>query len=392
MDFEENFRELLSESGVPTTEQAARKAWQKELDDADVTIANNSLYSPFWRIIEVLLTKPLLWLVNQLMVNTVLPNCFLQTAKGKWLDILAWGYEITRQEAIKAQGTITITRNNVEQALTIAQGKQVESLRINNVVYRFNLLADVVFLEGQETANVLVEAEKTGLDYNLGPNSIAGLVEPIDGITISNVANWITRLGADTEKDEPLRLRCRNQFTAVTSYHTDAVYISLVTSIGGIGVKNIYIEHNAPRGPGTANIHILPDVGQADPQFLADTEYHLMDEGNHGLGDDVALMAIPETQHNIEAEVLVKMGVSNEDKATLISDIGFFIRNAFRENNAYSATKTKPFSVFSFSALDGELHKQFPNLENVRFNQGAILSELSIPRLQSLSVIEGSYA
>ena len=392
MNHEQDFTQIVSDSGIPTTEAEAKAAWQQELNDAEITIENNSPYSPFWRIVTTLVTKPLMWLVNDLLIKSVLPNCFLKTATGKWLDIIAWGYEVTRKEAVKTQGVLQLNRVNTEQALEIAAGSVILSKTLNNTVYRFKTLDVQNFNEGADAIDILVEAENIGKAYNLGILSFDRLEEDIEGVTVSNVADWITRLGADIETNDELRLRCRNQFTAVTSYHTDAVYISLVTQFGGIGVENIRIEHNAPRGAGTANIHILPDVGQVDPQFLNDVEYKIMDEGNHGLGDDVELQAMPETHHDISVDLWAKAEATDEQKQEVFNNVETFIRCAFRENNSYpQATRTQPFSLFSFSKLEGELHSTFALLENARFSSSGIVSELSIPRLQSLTVSEGSY-
>ena len=64
------------------------------------------------------------------------------------------------------------------------------------------------------------------------------------------------------------------------------------------------------------------------------------------------------------------------------------MRAAFRESTVtdYQPTLTYPQSRFSFSRLGEELHQQFPGIESLHFDNADIVSELSIPRINSLVV------
>ncbi|MDE9508404.1 hypothetical protein KKJ10_19715, partial [Xenorhabdus bovienii] len=72
--------------------------------------------------------------------------------------------------------------------------------------------------------------------------------------------------------------------------------------------------------------------------------------------------------------------------ARLKTDVGNLIRCAFRENTEYDVKKTWPYSRFSFSNLGREIHREFAAIGSLSFSLGDLLSELSVPRLQSLSV------
>ncbi len=73
----------------------------------------------------------------------------------------------------------------------------------------------------------------------------------------------------------------------------------------------------------------------------------------------------------------------------LRADITLFVRAAFRESTEsdYQPTLTFPQSRFSFSRLGEELHLQFAGIESLSFENTDIISELNIPRLQSLEVL-----
>ncbi|EGT5738257.1 hypothetical protein AGJ36_20410, partial [Cronobacter dublinensis subsp. dublinensis] len=58
----------------------------------------------------------------------------------------------------------------------------------------------------------------------------------------------------------------------------------------------------------------------------------------------------------------------------------------FRENNEFDVKKTWPFSRFSFSNLGRELHRQFAAIDSLAFSLTDIVSGLSVPRLDTLTV------
>jgi len=85
---DEDFKQALTDAGIPTTEAGLRKAWESEVAAQGSKLSNTSAYSPFWRLITALVTKPVMWLIS-FISDTVLPNFFVKTASNAWLDTLA---------------------------------------------------------------------------------------------------------------------------------------------------------------------------------------------------------------------------------------------------------------------------------------------------------------
>jgi len=239
---------------------------------------------------------------------------------------------------------------------------------------------------GVLTAEVPVLALAAGSAYNLPAGYYNVQLDPIDDVTITNNQNWLALPGTDQETDEEFRLRIQNQFNLVGDYHTDAVYKGMLAENFGIRTADIFIQHNAPRGPGTANCYILLPIGNASAAFITSINDYITTDGNHGHGDDFQVFAIPETYHDINVDVWVKSGLSVANISLLQSNILSFIRAAFRENDAYQVTTTLPGKVFSFSRLSQELHSKFPNIDRLVFDGEDIQSGLSIPRIQTLIV------
>ncbi len=180
-------------------------------------------------------------------------------------------------------------------------GTVIESPTLNGYIYRVIVTKDTTCPDGTLTFDVPVEAEKTGAAYNLGPGYYSILAAPIPGIaSVSNIADWLAVPGADEENNEELRLRCRNQFSAVGQLHHDAAYKVIIGSYTGIRLDYLRFEHDGPRGPGTANCFIFIDTGAPPQEFVDNINTYVRDSGNHGHGDDMICFPMPETPYNLE--------------------------------------------------------------------------------------------
>lgn len=384
-----DFKQALSDAGIPTTEEGLRQAWESEVAAQGSALSNTSAYSPFWRIVTALVTKPVLWLIT-FISGTVLPNFFVKTAVGAWLDMLAWAVNVERKGATKAKGVLLFTRTATGGALEIPAGTVVQSASINGHIYQLLTTAPGQFTDGMMQLQIPVEAVETGSGYNLAPGYYAILPEPVPGIAqVANTDGWLTSPGADPEPDDQLRLRVRNQFSAVNQWHTDAVYRAMIAAFPGVRPDGVYFEHGAPRGPGSANAYVLFEADVPGETYLAQINAHIRDQGNHGHGDDLLAMVMPETQHAISVEIWPRSTLTAEQRTTLQAEAALFIRAAFRESTTadYQPTLTYPQSRFSFSRLGEELHQQFPGIESLHFDNADIVSQLTIPRIQSMQVV-----
>lgn len=383
-----DFRQALADAGIPTTEAALHKAWEAEVAAQGSKLSNTSAYSPFWRVVTALVTKPVLWLIG-FVSDTVLPNFFVKTAGGAWLDSLAWAVNVERKGATKVQGQLLFTRENSAGELLMRAGVVVQSAAINGHVYQLVTIEDAVFPDGLLQQAVKVRAQEAGSGYNLAPGYYAILPEPVPGIVqVINADGWMSAPGADPEPDDQLRLRTRNQFSAVNQWHTDAVYRAMIAAFPGVRPDGVYFLHGAPRGPGSANAYVLFDAGVPADTFLGQINSHVRDGGNHGHGDDLLVMVMPETQHDIGLTVWPRANLTDHRRETLREGVAQFVRAAFRESTLtdYQPTLTFPQSRFSFSRLGEELHQTFADIESLRFDNEDIVSELAIPRISRLQV------
>ncbi len=381
-----DFEKVLRDANIPTTETELQTKWRAEVTAAGSSISNDSQYSPFWRAVSALVTLPAIWLIR-FMIDVGLPSAFVKTASGQFLELLADAVNLTRKPAIRLTGRITFTRGDVGQAVTIPVGTVIQTATLNGRIFKLRTTQEGSFLPGLANTTVPVEAFETGAAFNLGEGYYAILPTPIGNITeVTNAADWLIQPGADAETDEALRARIRNQFGTASDFHTDSVYRALIAEFPGVAVDAIWFEHDAPRGPGTANAFVLFEFSAPVAQYLADINQFITDDGNHGHGDDLQVYQMPEQEVTLNVAIWHEPFISAEDIAELQDNIETFIGAAFRENNSFRPTQTRPFARFSFSKLAQELHREFTEIRSIDFDLDDIVSELWVPRLTELNV------
>ena len=154
---EVDFKQALVDAGIPTTEAGLRKAWESEVAAQGSKLSNTSAYSPFWRLITALVTKPVMWLIS-FISDTVLPNFFVKTASNAWLDTLAWAVNVERKGATKAKGVILFTRIASGGTLELPAGIVVQSSAINGHIYQMVTTTPATFADGLLQLEVPVQA------------------------------------------------------------------------------------------------------------------------------------------------------------------------------------------------------------------------------------------
>ena len=343
-----DFKRIVENAGIPTTEDGWKVLFKQDVEAEGGLIANDSPYSPFWRLITAIVAKPANWVVNKVLIEKILPNLFLQTATDSdFIEAKAWEHDLTRKSEERTQGKVRFNRAaSTGPSLLISAGTVIQTDAINGTVYRVLTVDDVILPENQASVLVAVIAEKAGAAYNLGAGYYHILPEAITGIgSAINDDDWIDVLGADAESNQDLKLRTRNAFTAAAPWHIDAVYRAMLTERSGLDTDNIYFEHDAPRGPGTANAFILLDTGTPSQTLIDDLNDYVMAKGYHGHGDDLLVLAMPSVDVSVGLTVYPHVYLLDEEVTALLANVENFIRSAFRENTDYTVTRTKPQST-----------------------------------------------
>jgi uncharacterized phage protein gp47/JayE len=381
-----DFETLLANAGAPTTDAKINAMLEAEVKAANSIISNNSAMSPFWKLYAAVVVTPALWLIKNLLTTHVLPAMFVATATKTYLELKAWEVDVTRKLANNTKGLVTFTKIATGADISINAGTLISTDNTLGKIYQLEVIADTVIPSAALSADVLCIAVEAGSAFNLAAGYYY-IIDDIPGIASAvNNENWITDIGADDETDDELALRVRDKKAAAGNYHIDAVYRASIAEFAGIRSDQLFFEHNAPRGPGTANCYVMVDVGETPQSLIDKINSHINTDGNHGHGDDVQTFAIPSSQHDLECEYWYVQGITQTQVDELEQAIIARIRAAFRESDDYDITRTRPLTTFSFSILSAELHEQLPHLKSIRWITADIENGIDLPIINMLTV------
>ena len=198
-----------------------------------------------------------------------LNNSFVTHASGPWLDLKAADYSKKRKRAQKAQGLVTLSRDNAEgEAVKIPKGHVFKTTKdINGEELRFFVIEAAVLQKGARAVDVLVEAEMEGSRYNVPEGQITRSLTFLNGVDgISNSEDWITREGSDTEDDEGLKTRTLRSWSELAARPIEDTFINAAESVPGVLFAQADCDH--PRGQGTVDVIVTGTAGEATEGLL----------------------------------------------------------------------------------------------------------------------------
>ncbi len=209
------------------------------------------------------------------LLLSVLPQIYLHSATGGWLDLKAADRGVYRKPAQKTIGNVVFSRTNTAGNIVIPAGAEVATQPdIKGVELRYLVQSETVLADGQASVTVAVEAETEGDIYNVGAGLINKMITYIAGIdSVSNAADWIIQEGADVEDDESLRQRALAKLEQMAGGSNDAAYISWAKEI--TGVADVRIDSQQPRGEGTVDIIIIGTAGIPTQALIDEVQAHI---------------------------------------------------------------------------------------------------------------------
>jgi len=386
--FHSDVKSMMSED-MPTDDESLKAKWQETGESVGLDVKTQDVYNPFWRFITELVTLPVKWL-RDFMIKNVMPNLFLKFATGPWLKLLAWEMAVEPKLKRKAKININFIRVDASAVLNVPAGSEVDSTRINGVVYKLLTIADQSFAIGETEITILCEAQYEGEAYNLATGYYQVLPKTINGVvSVINRDGAIVEAGQDDETDDELRLRTRDKWDKQFSWHVEAVYRNIVGEFDGVNPENIYFNRAQPRGENSADALILFDVGEPSQSFIDNINNTIQQNESYGIGDDFLVVPMPTEAHDIVCEFTPVKDLSAEQESALAVGIENFIKAAFRENAGigWTVTRTAPYETFSFGRLTFELFKQFGDeLSQLRFTNQDISGGLKVAKINTLQV------
>lgn len=253
---------------VPDEEEEMERI-RNELEDEGFIINNFNKGGIFYLIIRIFVT---IYIEIKTLARTVINNLFIKHADEDWLEIKAPDFGKARKEAVKAQGYITVYRNEYQNALQITKGHMFKTLPdVNGKELKYYVLETTVIGAGEESGRGLVEAEESGTSYNLPSGKITISMIHLDGVeAVSNEDGWLHLEGSDIEDIEDFRERIGESWSELAELTTEDKLKNVARKVSG--VLNVEVDAQHPRGQGTTDIIITGTGGEATKELLQRVE------------------------------------------------------------------------------------------------------------------------
>ncbi|EOS20336.1 hypothetical protein C806_05131 [Lachnospiraceae bacterium 3-1] len=253
---------------VPDEEEEMEKI-RRELEKEGFIINNFNKGGIFYLIIRIFVT---IYIEIKSLARTVINNLFIKHADEDWLEIKAPDFGKARKEAVKAQGYVTVYRNEYQNALQITKGHMFKTLPdVNGKELKYYVLDTTVIGAGEESGRVLVEAEESGTSYNLSSGKITISMIHLDGVeAVSNEEGWLHLEGSDIEDIEDFRERIGESWSELAELTTEDKLKNVARKVSG--VLSVEVDAQHPRGQGTTDIIITGTGGEATEELLQRVE------------------------------------------------------------------------------------------------------------------------
>ncbi len=257
--------EILDKIAPVPTEEEVMSDIKEKLEEQNFAITNFKKGGIFYIIIRIFVT---IYVELKQVARDIISNLFIESAEEDWLEVKAGDYGKQRVQAVKTQGYVTITRDSYANAIQITQGHMFKTLPdINGRELKFYALKDTVIGAGEKVGKVLVEAEESGTLYNVSPGTITVSMIHLDGVTdVTNAEDWLYLEGADIEELESFRKRIKESWAELSELPIDDKIKNIAKSV--IGVLDVQIDSQHPRGQGTTDIIITGTNGEATQELL----------------------------------------------------------------------------------------------------------------------------
>jgi len=238
-------------------------------------------------------------------IEAILPHAFAKTAMGIYLDYKAAEQGLTRKEAAKAVGTVTITGNN---SAAIKVGDKVSSDTVT-----FTVTQSGIITGGSVT--VPVECDTAGAVGNLPASTINRFPVTLSGI-ISVTNAEPTSGGYDAETDDELRERYFEKVSRPLAGGNIYDYMLWAKEVSGVGEVKVIPLWN---GNGTVKVMVINANGAAaDSTLIVKVAANI--EQKRPVGASVTVVSAEPLPINISIRIYIKEGYALEDIKTGIQN------------------------------------------------------------------------
>lgn len=282
---------------------------------------------------------------------------FPMWAWGEWLDLHGVSAKVTRKQASRASGHVTVTGiagTIIEEGTVFCtEGTtDVESVEFATT--------EEATIPEQGTVDIPVASVLTGATYNVTRNTVTLQKQPNENITSVTNENPI-RGGADEEDDDTYRERILEKLRSaeVSFVGCDADYVRWAKEVSGVGSAVVEPEW---KGPGTVKVVVAdPDGSAVGEETLKAVENYIVSPKDRlkrlaPIGASVTISTVQDMTMKYRAVIELESNYSVDNvKEAFLSALKTYYRTA-KDNEeirytVVSALLSNTAGVIDFSGL-----------------------------------------
>ena len=282
---------------------------------------------------------------------------FPMWAWGEWLDLHGVSAKVTRKQASRASGHVTVTGiagTTIEEGTVFCtEGTtDVESVEIATT--------EEATIPEQGTVDIPVASVLTGATYNVTRNTVTLQKQPNENITSVTNENPI-RGGTDEEDDDTYRERILEKLRSaeVSFVGCDADYVRWAKEVSGVGSAVVEPEW---KGPGTVKVVVAdPDGSAVGEETLKAVENYIVSPKDRlkrlaPIGASVTISTVQDMTMKYRAVIELESNYSVDNvKEAFLSALKTYYRTA-KDNEeirytVVSALLSNTAGVIDFSGL-----------------------------------------
>lgn len=282
---------------------------------------------------------------------------FPMWAWGEWLDLHGVSAKVTRKQASRASGHVTVTGI---AGTTIEEGTVFCTEGTTDVESVEFATTEEATIPEQGTVDIPVASVLTGATYNVTRNTVTLQKQPNENITSVTNENPI-RGGTDEEDDDTYRERILEKLRSaeVSFVGCDADYVRWAKEVSGVGSAVVEPEW---KGPGTVKVVVAdPDGSAVGEETLKAVENYIVSPKDRlkrlaPIGASVTISTVQDMTMKYRAVIELESNYSVDNvKEAFLSSLKTYYRTA-KDNEeirytVVSALLSNTAGVIDFSGL-----------------------------------------
>lgn len=232
-------------------------------------------------------------------INNILDKCFVETATGDYLDLVAADYGMTRRES--TQATVYLTITGTPGAVVNSSIKAV----YNNLIFT---VQEQKQIGAGGSVSVKAKCESYGTIGNVAANTITEFLTVYAGL--SSVNNPQAGYdGFDRESDDDFRARIKLYLSEDAVNCNEAQYKQWALEVAG--VKKAVIKDASVVGAGNVGVYIASTTGTVSQDLINTVKAYI--EEKQFINATLIVSALTNIAINTTATITLKTGYTVDD-------------------------------------------------------------------------------